>query len=144
MLKSDGPLLTSLKKKRSEDLLKEHSPKKAKLEPKESSLQHRVELQEASSSSSGNHSKNTEKDTDSNTEKNNSKNSTKTSIKNTIKNTVKNSSLSLIPVDPYIDAENKEIARLEKLMGIKGGKHIQILLTCIQIQFMKLLFLELT
>lgn len=24
--------------------------------------------------------------------------------------------------DPYIDAENKEIARLEKLMGIKGGK----------------------
>lgn len=24
-------------------------------------------------------------------------------------------------VDPYIDAENKEIARLEKLMGIKGG-----------------------
>ena len=23
--------------------------------------------------------------------------------------------------DPYIDAENKEIARLEKLMGIKGG-----------------------
>jgi hypothetical protein len=25
-------------------------------------------------------------------------------------------------VDPFIDAENKEIARLEKLMGIKGGK----------------------
>lgn len=24
-------------------------------------------------------------------------------------------------VDPFIDAENKEIARLEKLMGIKGG-----------------------
>ena len=27
-------------------------------------------------------------------------------------------------VDPYIDAENKEIARLEKLMGIKGGKQM--------------------
>jgi hypothetical protein len=26
-------------------------------------------------------------------------------------------------IDPFIDAENKEIARLEKLMGIKGGKH---------------------
>jgi hypothetical protein len=24
-------------------------------------------------------------------------------------------------VDPFIEAENKEIARLEKLMGIKGG-----------------------
>ena len=26
-------------------------------------------------------------------------------------------------IDPFIDAENKEIARLEKLMGIKGGMH---------------------
>lgn len=26
-------------------------------------------------------------------------------------------------IDPFIDAENKEIARLEKLMGIKGGKN---------------------
>lgn len=25
--------------------------------------------------------------------------------------------------DPFIDAENKEIARLEKLMGIKGGTY---------------------
>lgn len=30
--------------------------------------------------------------------------------------------LKLTGPDPYIDAENKEIARLEKLMGIKGGK----------------------
>ena len=28
-----------------------------------------------------------------------------------------------VSTDPFIDAENKEIARLEKLMGIKGGKH---------------------
>ena len=26
--------------------------------------------------------------------------------------------------DPFIDAENKEIARLEKLMGIKGGTYV--------------------
>jgi hypothetical protein len=30
-------------------------------------------------------------------------------------------------IDPFIDAENKEIARLEKLMGIKGGKYGTIL-----------------
>lgn len=30
--------------------------------------------------------------------------------------------------DPFIDAENKEIARLEKLMGIKGGAYVISLL----------------
>ena len=39
--------------------------------------------------------------------------------------------------DPYIDAENKEIARLEKLMGIKGGKQNKTIL-----QLMKLLLIE--
>ena len=44
-----------------------------------------------------------------------------------VEKSVLNDGENYTSIDPFIDAENKEIARLEKLMGIKGGKHWMIM-----------------
>jgi hypothetical protein len=68
--RKDGPILSTLKKKREAEARIEVPPKKRKIESEERETRN---------------------------------------------------DLKFAIVDPYIDAENKEIARLEKLMGIKGG-----------------------